>query len=131
MYGNDTITDQISVNPLEWFYTVTITNQTTETFDIFQAFYASTRLPNAVVSANTEGPVAPGETVILRLGVCAEMVSYVVGLVLNGAVVWSIPDPDGWNPDGSIILKHHISWQDGLAKDGQRCEDSYIISPSS
>jgi hypothetical protein len=132
-FGEDSLT---TVDTTQWYYTVTINNQSPGRFDIIQGLYKSARVAEGSVSANVYD-VKPGETIVLRMGICADMVSYIVMFIAtymeNGkqvtGVVNSIPPPVEVRPNEWVLPKTPFTWQDGLARDQQRCEDSFRIEP--
>jgi hypothetical protein len=114
-FGSDRI-QEASIDPNEWFYTVTITNQTEDTFDEIALFYKRKDLPGVVFLR--EAIVAPGERVEFRLGVCRQMESYAFGGFIGDTEVFKLPETGVMTPQ----LASQIN-----VTDKEPCADSWRI----
>jgi hypothetical protein len=81
-----------SLDETSWEYTVTIRNQTTDTFDSIDAFYK--RIGQTGLVYLTDPQVNPGDITVFRMGPCKNLESYVIAFVIQGNLVASIP-PQG------------------------------------
>jgi hypothetical protein len=115
-FGSDHI-QEASIDPNEWFYTVTITNRTEDTFDEISLFYKRKDLPGVVFL--TEPIVSPGESVVFRLGVCRQMESYVFGGFIGATEVFKLPEVGVMTPQLASQIK---------SSDIEPCADSWAIT---
>lgn len=84
--GNDHL---MQFDTSQWFYTVTITNRTTDTFDEIALFYKRVNLPGVVYLGELN--VGPSQTRIFNLGPCTQMESYAFGLRIGNDFVFQFP----------------------------------------
>jgi hypothetical protein len=115
--GNKHLTQVGSANLLEWYYTVTIRNETTEVFDQVVVFYGMTNVP-AGVGIWREWIFAPGDVRVFNLGICKYLKDYVVGFYLGDDLVSRFPDQGTMTPELASQVK---------PSDAGRCTDSWVI----
>ncbi len=74
-------------------YTVTLRNGTTTRFDEVVTFFKRRNLAGVTFSGY-EG-LAPGEIVVTPLGAATDLISYTIGLFVNGVLVARVPQAGG------------------------------------
>ncbi len=115
--GTDHVVQQPDLDPTEWFYTVTVANRTTDTFDQIVVFYKRVNLEGVVFLQ--EVGVTPGQVVVFRLGACNRMENYVVGFFLGDDLVAKIPGSGNMTPQLASQLN---------PTDVEPCADSWSIA---
>lgn len=101
---------------VQWAYTVTVRNTTTDVFDDIVLFY-STKGQTGVTAVHS-GTVAPGDAVPLVLGPCGAMESYAFGVFIDDEMVAQLPDQGNMTPD----LASQMNPTDKFI-----CEDSWQV----
>lgn len=140
--GTDHLINLAAVSPQEWFYTVTITNNThltptPMTFEEIVLFYKRKNLPGVVFLVHKK--VEPTATVVFTLGVCSEVESYSWGAfgylsidgILTYAMVASVPE---FNEAGQPMAPPMTPSQRDAEEvreygRSEPCADSYRIGP--
>ena len=88
-YGGQHVFQDAKLDVGEWLYTVTVRNDTTDTFTEIVIFYKRKNADGVVYLSQRE--VTPGEIRIFSLGVGNLMESYVIGLFIGEDIVGKLP----------------------------------------
>lgn len=116
-YGGQHVFHNDDLDIGEWLYTVTVRNNTTTTWTEIVIFYKPSTLAEGVVYLSHRD-VAPGRVVVFSLGVCKDMVSYVVGCFLGEDLLVKLPSSGELTPANAGQLN---------PTDEFRCADSWVI----
>jgi len=115
-YGGEHVFAKADLDIGEWLYTVTVRNNTTDTFTEIVVFYARTNETGVVYLSHREVP--PGKVVVFNLGVCKLVRSYTVGFFLGEDLVAKFPET------GELTAENASQLNPG---DTLRCADSWVI----
>ena len=106
----------VMADNVQWEYTVTVTNRTTDVFDNIVIFYATKGQTG--VTFLESGTVGPGGVIVFRLGPCGAMRSYTMGVMIGQDMVAKLPDQGEMDRD----LASQMNPTDHFI-----CEDSWSI----
>jgi hypothetical protein len=112
-YGGEHVFSQAEIDLGEWQYSITVTNNTPETYTGVAVVYKRTDTVETLAVAETD--VAPGDMVVFSLGECRRVHSYVIGAYIGDELVTHAPEVGEQTPQS--------------APDSFRCADWWEIVP--